>query len=289
MVSNMKQQTYTNNQPTLYLVATPIGNLEEMTFRSINILKNVKVIACEDTRNTKILINHYNIETPLISYHKYNEKAMCDKLLEIMENEGDIALVSDAGYPLISDPGSILVNEVLEKGYNVTTISGPCAFLNALVSSNLNLTSFTFIGFLDAKRSARKKQLLELKDKKETLIFYESVHRIEEMLNDLLEIFGDRKITLARELTKKFEEYSRGLTSEVISNIDEFTKGEFVVVVEGNKDNQIIDENIILQSVKDLINKGEKSKTACEKIAIQYNLKKNYIYNLYINEKEKGN
>ena len=124
----MRQQTYTNNKPTLYLVATPIGNLEEMTYRSINILKNVKIIACEDTRNTKILIDHYNIETPLISYHKYNEKAMCDKLIEILQEGHDVALVSDAGYPLISDPGSILVDEVLKNDFNVTTISGPCAF-----------------------------------------------------------------------------------------------------------------------------------------------------------------
>ena len=152
----MKQQTFTNNRPTLYLVATPIGNLEEMTYRSINILKNVKIIACEDTRNTKILVNHYDIKTPLISYHEHNEKAMCDKLITILKEGNDIALVSDAGYPLISDPGSILVDEVLKNNFNVTTISGPCAFLNALVSSNMDLSTFTFIGFLDPKSSAKK-------------------------------------------------------------------------------------------------------------------------------------
>ena len=281
----MIQQTYINELPTLYLVATPIGNLEEMTFRSINILKRVKLIACEDTRNTKILVNHYNIETPLISYHKYNEKAMCDKLIEVLENEGDIALVSDAGYPLISDPGSILVDEVIKKGFNVTTISGPCAFLNALVSSNMDLSTFTFIGFLDSKNSSKKKQLIALKDKKETLIFYESVHRIEETLTDILEILGDRKITLARELTKKFEEYTRGKVSEVISSLNEFSKGEFVIVVEGNKEEKVVSEEDILNEVKYLMEKGEKSKTAIEKVASSYGLKKNYVYDLYIKNK----
>lgn len=281
----MIQQTYINELPTLYLVATPIGNLEEMTFRSVNILKSVKLIACEDTRNTKILVNHYNIETPLISYHKYNEKAMCDKLIEVLENEGDIALVSDAGYPLISDPGSILVDEVIKKGFNVTTISGPCAFLNALVSSNMDLSTFTFIGFLDSKNSSKKKQLIALKDKKETLIFYESVHRIEETLTDILEILGDRKITLARELTKKFEEYTRGKVSEVISSLNEFSKGEFVIVVEGNKEEKVVSEEEILNEVKYLMEKGEKSKTAIEKVASSYGLKKNYVYDLYIKNK----
>ena len=281
----MKQQTFTNNKPTLYLVATPIGNLEEMTYRSINILKSVKLIACEDTRNTKILVNHYNIETPLLSYHEHNERMMCDKIIEILKDGNDVALVSDAGYPLISDPGSILVEEVLNNDFNVTTISGPCAFLNALVSSNLDLSTFTFIGFLEPKSTARKKQLLNLKEKKETLIFYESVHRIEDTLKDLLEILGDRKITLARELTKKFEEYTRGTISEVISSINENTKGEFVIVIEGNKQETKINDHFILNEVNKLIEKGEKSKTAIEIISSTYNLKKNHVYDLYIKSK----
>lgn len=281
----MKQQTFTNNKSTLYLVATPIGNLEEMTYRSINILKSVKLIACEDTRNTKILVNHYNIDTPLLSYHEHNERMMCDKIISILKEGNDVALVSDAGYPLISDPGSILVDEVLKNNFNVTTISGPCAFLNALVSSNMDLSTFTFIGFLDPKSSARKKQLENLKDKKETLIFYESVHRIEETLNDFLNVLGNRKITLARELTKKFEEYTRGTISEVIDSINEFTKGEFVIVVDGNKQEEAIDDNFILNEVNKLIEKGERSKSAIEIVASTYHLKKNYVYDLYIKNK----
>ncbi len=281
----MKQQTFTNNKSTLYLVATPIGNLEEMTYRSINILKSVKLIACEDTRNTKVLTSHYDIATPLLSYHEHNERAMCDKIISVLKEGNDVALVSDAGYPLISDPGSILVDEVLKNNFNVTTISGPCAFLNALVSSNMDLSSFTFIGFLDPKSSARKKQLTNLKDKKETLIFYESVHRIEDTLKDFLEVLGNRNITLARELTKKFEEYSRGLITEVIDSIDEFTKGEFVIVVEGNKQEQTIDDEFILKELEKLIQQGERSKSAIEIVASTYNLKKNYVYDLYIKNK----
>lgn len=281
----MKQQTFTNNKPTLYLVATPIGNLEEMTYRSINILKSVKLIACEDTRNTKVLTSHYDISTPLLSYHEHNERAMCDKILSVLEEGNDVALVSDAGYPLISDPGSILVDEVLKNDFNVTTISGPCAFLNALVSSNMDLSRFTFIGFLDPKSSARKKQLTNLKDKKETLIFYESVHRIEDTLKDFLEVLGNRKISLARELTKKFEEYSRGTITEVIDSIDENTKGEFVIVVEGNKQEQTIDDEFILKELNKLIEQGERSKSAIEIVATTYSLKKNYVYDLYIKNK----
>lgn len=281
----MKQQTFTNNKSTLYLVATPIGNLEEMTYRSINILKSVKLIACEDTRNTKVLTSHYDIATPLLSYHEHNERAMCDKIISVLKEGNDVALVSDAGYPLISDPGSILVDEVLKNNFNVTTISGPCAFLNALVSSNMDLSSFTFIGFLDPKSSARKKQLTNLKDKKETLIFYESVHRIEDTLKDFLEVLGNRNITLARELTKKFEEYSRGSITEVIDSIDEFTKGEFVIVVEGNKQEQTIDDEFILKELEKLIQQGERSKSAIEIVASTYNLKKNYVYDLYIKNK----
>ena len=281
----MKQQTFTNDKPTLYLVATPIGNLEEMTFRSINILKSVKLIACEDTRNTKILLNHYEIKTPLISYHEHNERMTCDKIIKVLQDGGDVALVSDAGYPLISDPGSILVDEVLKNDFNVSTVSGPCAFLNALVSSNLNLSTFTFIGFLDPKSSARKKQLTNLKDKKETLIFYEAVHRIEDTLKDLLEVFGNRKIALARELTKKFEEYTRGTVSEVIKSLNEFSKGEFVIVVEGNTETVTISDVLILEEISKLVNEGIKSKTAIEMISSKYELKKNYVYELYIKNK----
>ena len=186
----MRQQTFINNKPTLYIVATPIGNMSEFTPRAIEILKSVAIIACEDTRTSKVLLNHFEINTMLASYHKFNEKESVEYFVEFMEEGKDIALISDAGYPLVSDPGSVLVDEALKRGYNVSTVSGASAFLNALVSSGFSLSRFTFIGFLDSKRSARKKQLLEIKNNRETLIFYESPHRIVETLTDILEVMG---------------------------------------------------------------------------------------------------
>ena len=281
----MRQQTFVNGKPTLYLVATPVGNLSEFTPRAIEILNSVAVIGCEDTRTSKTLLNHYEIETPLMSYHKFNEKESVEKFLTILDEGKDIALISDAGYPLVSDPGSVLVNEVIENGYNVTTISGASAFLNALVSSGFSLSRFTFIGFLDSKRSGRKKELEELKANKETLIFYESPHRIKEFLEDVLSVLGDRRIVLARELTKKFEEYIRGNVSEVIEIADTL-KGEMVVIVEGNNQKEeAINEEALVKEIKELLKKGETSKVIVSMMMDKYGLKKNYVYDLVCKNK----
>ena len=248
----MRQQTFINNKPTLYVVATPIGNMKEFTPRAIEILNSVEIIACEDTRTSKVLLDHFDIKTKLASYHKFNEKESVNRFIDILKDGKDIALISDAGYPLVSDPGSVLVDETIKEGFNVTTISGSCAFLNALVASNFSLSRFTFIGFLDSKRSARKKELEELKNNKETLIFYESPHRIEETIEDLLTVLGDRKVVIARELTKKFEEYIRGNLSEVVHNLDG-VKGEIVVIVEGNKEvSKEVDEESIKKEIESL-------------------------------------
>ena len=281
----MRQQTFVNGKPTLYLVATPVGNLSEFTPRAIEVLSSVAVIGCEDTRTSKTLLKHYGIETPLMSYHKFNEKESVEKFLSVLEEGKDIALISDAGYPLVSDPGSVLVNEVIENGYNVTTISGASAFLNALVSSGFSLSRFTFIGFLDSKRSGRKKELEELKANKETLIFYESPHRIKEFLEDVLSVFGDRRIVLARELTKKFEEYIRGNVSEVIEIADTL-KGEMVVIVEGNNQKEeTINEETLIKEIKELLKKGETSKVIVSMMMDKYSLKKNYVYDLVCKNK----
>lgn len=281
----MRQQTFVNGKPTLYLVATPVGNLSEFTPRAIEILNSVAVIGCEDTRTSKTLLKHYEIETPLMSYHKFNEKESVEKFLAILDEGKDIALISDAGYPLVSDPGSVLVNEVIENGYNVTTISGASAFLNALVSSGFSLSRFTFIGFLDSKRSGRKKELEELKANKETLIFYESPHRIKEFLEDVLSVLGDRRIVLARELTKKFEEYIRGNVSEVIEIADTL-KGEMVVIVEGNNQKEeAINEETLVKEIKELLKKGETSKVIVSMMMDKYGLKKNYVYDLVCKNK----
>lgn len=280
----MRQQTFVNNKPTLYLVATPVGNLQEFTPRAIEILKSVSVIGCEDTRTSKVLLSHFEIETPLLSYHKFNEKESVQRFLSILEEGQDIALISDAGYPLVSDPGSVLVNEVIKNGFNVTTVSGASAFLNALVSSGFSLARFTFIGFLDAKSSARKREFEQLKKNRETLIFYESPHRIEEFLEDLIEVLGDRRIVLARELTKKFEEYVRGNASEVLE-IAPTLKGEMVVIVEGNmeKEEAINEEQLVKEIKEMLVNSSSKEVVAM--LTDKYNLKKNYVYDLVCKNK----
>ena len=281
----MRQQTFVNGKPTLYLVATPVGNLGEFTPRAIETLKSVSVIGCEDTRTSKILLNHFDISTPVLSYHKFNERESVEKFVGIMSEGKDIALISDAGYPLVSDPGSVLVNEVIKAGFNVTTISGASAFLNALVASGFSLTRFTFVGFLDSKSSARKKELEGLKNNKETLIFYESPHRIKEFLADLLKVFGDRNIVLARELTKKFEEYVRGSVSEVLEVADSL-KGEMVVIVEGN--NKIIEnvgENELICQISELTKQGKTNKEIVSILTDKYNIKKNYVYDLVCKNK----
>ena len=280
----MRQQTFVNNKPTLYLVATPVGNLSEFTPRAIETLKSVSVIGCEDTRTSKTLLSHFEIDTPLLSYHKFNEKESVERFIEILEKGEDIALISDAGYPLVSDPGSVLVNEVIKRGFNVTTISGASAFLNALVSSGFSLSRFTFVGFLDAKSSSRVKELEELKKNKETLIFYESPHRIEEFLEDLIKVFGNRRVVLARELTKKFEEYVRGTASEVLE-VAPSLKGEMVVIVEGNLEKEkTITEEELVEEIKSMLT-SMSSKEIVALLTDKYNLKKNYVYDLVCKNK----
>lgn len=278
----MRQQTFINNKPTLYLVATPIGNLTEFTPRAIEVLNSVDIIGCEDTRTSKLLLNHFNINKPLKSYHKFNELSVVDEFIALLKEGKNIALISDAGYPLISDPGNILVNKAIEEDFNVTTISGACAFLNALVASGFDLTRFTFIGFLDAKSSKRKKQLEELKEKKETLIFYEAPHRVIETLQDMLFVLGDRKICLARELTKKFEEYIRGNISEVLNDTSNF-KGEMVIVCEGLNKEIEIDFDIIREEIKKLVKEKKTNKDIVSYICDKYKIKKNIVYKEVMN------
>ncbi len=276
----MRQQTFVNGKPTLYLVATPIGNMSEFTPRAIEILKNAAIIGCEDTRTSKVLLDHFDIKTPLASYHKFNEKEVCQKFIDILKEGKDVALISDAGYPLVSDPGSVLVDVAIKNEFNVTTISGSCAFLHALVASGFSLDRFTFIGFLDSKSSARKKELEAIKNNKETLIFYESPHRIGETLIDMLQVFKDRRVVLARELTKKFEEFIRGTISEVLSDLTNI-KGEIVLIVEGNtKEDKEISEEDLLEEIVTMKKNGISNKEIVAIICDKYSLKKNFVYDL---------
>ena len=224
-----------NKKGTLWVVATPIGNLGDMSYRAIEVLGRVRVIAAEDTRRTATLLNHFDIRTPMLSCHEHNEVARVDELLEHLERGEDVALVSDAGTPLISDPGFPLVRAARERGARVLPVPGPSALTAALSVAGLPTDCFLYEGFLPFRREARKKQLARLADESRTLLFYESTHRIVEMLADCAEVLGpDRPAVLARELTKAFESVSAGTLSELAAALasgDEPAKGEFVVVV----------------------------------------------------------
>lgn len=282
-----RQKSFQNERPTLFIVPTPIGNLSEMTPRAIETLHQVDVIACEDTRVTGSLLHHFGIETRCIQHHNFNEKQSTKGILELLEKGQNVAIVSDAGYPLISDPGQLLVQEVLEEGYNVVPLSGSSALLSALVASNCISQPFAFIGFLPASQSACKKVLENYKHLEMTMIFYEAPHRIEKMLNAVLEVLGDRKITLARELTKKHEEFLRGQCSEILQEV-EGLKGEMVVIVDGfdSKDKPIISFADLSTQVEESISLGMSRSQAIKEVAKLSGVSKNEIYNqLHAEEK----
>lgn len=216
----------------LYIVATPIGNLKDMTLRSLDVLKAVDIVACEDTRHTKILLDHYAIKTPTTSFFQHNRFTKADYLLKLLREGKSVALVSDAGTPGILDPGYNLINLAIKNNIKMTFIPGPAAFVNALVISGKPAHEFFFAGFLPNKRISRKNKLKELSRLKCTLVFYESCHRIVATLEDLQEIFGLKEVVLARELTKKFEEVIRGEPKEVLEGLKKSRpRGEFVVIV----------------------------------------------------------
>lgn len=265
---------------TLFLVATPIGNLNEVSNRCLETLRSVKVIACEDTRNTRKLLSHYDIHIPLISYHNYNEELAAGGIIEYLEKGEDVALVSDAGYPLISDPGYVLVNQVIERGFNINTVSGPNACLNALVASGLSVNHYMFYGFLNSKFSSARKELEGLKDFPYTIVFYEAPHRIKKTVELVYEVFGDRRAVIARELTKIHEEYIRGNLSELV-NIGDL-RGEIVFLVEGKKQEEVhIGLETLKVEVQNLVDNGLKTKVAISEVASKYKVSKNELYDYY--------
>lgn len=274
----MSQKSY-DNSPTLYLVPTPIGNLDDITIRSINTLKECDVIFSEDTRETLKLLKSLNIEKKLVANHKFNEDIAYNKILEYLENGNNVALVSDRGTPSISDPGYVATYKIIEKGYNVVCLPGATAFTPALVMSGLNPNKFYFYGFLDSKKSSKKKELESLKEFKDTIIFYESPFRVKETLKLIYEIFGDRNISVSREISKKFEEVYRGKVSNILDELTE--KGEFVIVVDGNKEKISYDDISILDHIHSLINSGKTEKEAIKEVAKLHNLEKNVVYMEY--------
>ncbi len=277
----MLQNSY-DGKPTLYLISTPIGNLDDITYRSVKILNDVDVIFSEDTRVTLNLLNYLGINKKLIALHEHNEDMAKEKVLEYLKNGNNIALVTDRGTPIISDPGYKTVKYITDNNYNVVALPGPTAFVPALITSGLAPQPFLFYGFLDSKDSLKRSELERLSDEEETIIFYEAPHRIIRTLNMMLEIFGDRNISISREISKKFETIYRGKISDVINIIPE--KGEFVIIVEGVKD-KIVDNNITIKdAVDNYIRTGFDVMTSIKKVAKDRNVPKNVIYKEYHKE-----
>lgn len=277
----MLQNSY-DGKPTLYLISTPIGNLDDITYRSVKILNDVDVIFSEDTRVTLNLLNYLGINKKLIALHEYNEDMAKEKVLEYLKNGNNIALVTDRGTPIISDPGYKTVKYITDNNYNVVALPGPTAFVPALITSGLAPQPFLFYGFLDSKDSLKRSELERLSDEEKTIIFYEAPHRIIRTLNMMLDIFGDRNISISREISKKFETIYRGKISDVINIIPE--KGEFVIIVEGVKD-KIVDNNITIKdAVDNYIRTGFDVMTSIKKVAKDRNVPKNVIYKEYHKE-----
>lgn len=284
------QKSFSGEQTTLYLVATPIGNLEDMTVRALRLLKEVDVIAAEDTRNTKKLCNYFSIDTPLVSYHEHNQDSGGEKILRYLGEGKSVALVSDAGMPCISDPGEDIVKKAVEAGYPVVPVPGANAALSALIASGITPQPFLFYGFLSRNKKARLTELEKLSQKEETLLFYEAPHRLKDSLKSLMDVFGgDRRIVLAREVTKKFEEFLRGSLEEAVawSESNEI-RGEFCLVVEGNLEPDVLEvdewwkELTYAQHVTQLMEQKQiSSKEAIKEVAKARGLPKRDVYEAF--------
>lgn len=270
---------------TLYVVATPIGNLEDITLRAIRILKEADLIAAEDTRHTLKLLNHFEISKPLISYHRHNEGVKSDVLIEKLKEGKNIALVSDAGTPGICDPGEEIIKKCIELEINVVPIPGACAMINSLICSGIDTKEFAFLGFLPLYKKLRKNKLDEIEKSHKTIIIYEAPHKLETTLKDLKQVLNeDRKIVLAREITKIHEEFIRGNIDDLIEKIQDI-KGEIVLIIEGDSD--ISEENelnnlSIEEHYKFYENQGFSKKDIIKKIAKDRNVSKNEVYQKFL-------
>lgn len=279
----MRTRSFDSDKAILYLVATPIGNLKDITYRAIEVLKSVDVIYAEDTRNSIILLNHYDIHTRLESYHEYSNELKEEEIINKLKEGKKLAIISDAGLPVISDPGYRLVKRAIQEDIAVVTIPGASAGISALIASGLVPMPYTFYGFLDSKATKRKEELQNLKYIRHTLIFYEAPHRIEETLNDMLQIFGNRQIVLARELTKNYEEYVRGSIEEVIQCLP--LKGEMVLIVDGNHENEVVLDP--MKRIDELVLLGMKPNEAIKEVAKISNQSKSDLYKEYLQYKNK--
>ena len=275
-----RSKPFNNTKPVLYLIATPIGNLKEVSPRALEVISEMDIIAAEDTRNSFSLLNNFGIKKEMFSLREHNEIEASKHLLEKIKEGKKVAYMSDAGYPGISDPGYLLVQEMIKNDVAVSTVSGSSAFINALVASGLDTKHFFFYGFLPAKESEAKEEIASLKSRKETIILYEAPHRIMKTLSLLKEGLGDRYVCLARELTKINEEYIRGNLSELLE-LDETTiKGEIVLIVEGNKEEVTIDDMKIISRVEYFVKLGLSQKDAINVVAEEFDINKNYVKKL---------
>ena len=269
----------------LYIVATPIGNLEDITLRALRILKEVDLIAAEDTRQTLKLLNHFEITKPLISYHRHNEEIKSEILIEKLNSGENIALVSDAGTPGICDPGEEVIKKAIEEGIEVIPIPGACAMINALIASGIDTKEFSFLGFLPLNKKLRKEKLEEIKKSEKTIIIYEAPHKMKLTLQDLKNILENRKIVLAREITKIHEEFIRKNIDEILNEIDNL-KGEMILIIEGTTKTEEEENKLSNLSLEEHYNYYEKQgldkKEIIKKIAKDRNVNKNEIYMKFI-------
>ena len=276
----MWQNSY-DGKPTLYLVPTPIGNLEDMTFRSIEVLKSVDVIFSEDTRVTLVLLNHFDIKKKLISLHDHNEDMVKDKVLSYLKDNKNVAIVTDRGTPIVSDPGYKTVKYVSDNGYNVVGLPGACAFVPAFIVSGLPSEHFLFYGFLNSKYSKMREELNNLKNFENTIIFYEAPHRLIKCLQAILDVFGDRYVSISKEISKLHESVFRGNISDAIKSFD-VVKGEYVIVIDGFKRNSDDYSNLsVVEHVNMYVKSGLYVMDAIKMVAKERNIPKSEIYKEY--------
>lgn len=270
---------------TLYIVATPIGNLEDMTYRAVRILKEVQLIAAEDTRTSRVLTKHFEIDTPMTSYHEHNKLTKLQAVFDTLKS-GDVALISDAGTPGISDPGYELIHEAIKRGYDVVPIPGANAVITALVASGLPTDSFVYLGFLPKKQSARRDLFHSLKNEKRTIIAYESPHRVADTLGQVGAILGDdRNVCVAREMTKKFEEFWRGTVKDATQHFNnDNPKGEITLLIEGAADAGNWDKSTVLAALDNKLEEGLSLSRAAKEVAALSGWKKRVIYELGLDD-----
>lgn len=272
----MKQKSY-DGSPSLYLIPTPIGNMEDITIRAINTLKQVDLLFCEDTRVTGQLLKFLDIKKRMVTCQDHNESKVRELALEFLQSGKNIGLVTDRGTPIISDPGYKVVEFIANNGYNVISLPGPTAFVPALTMSGINPSPFLFYGFLNAKSSKRCKELLSLQKETATLIFYEAPHRIKDTVVDIYNILGNRKISVCREISKLYEEVIRGNIEDILDNLDNI-KGEIVIVVEGNLSIEDYSNLSIIEHVNLYLEDGLTEKEAIKKVAVERDIPKSVVY-----------